>query len=310
MNRSKTCGYITVILILTIALISTSISILTLNTIKDTRIIDNSIDGLQSKYISESYLLMEINRKTYGSDFYPKILFPDLKYEKKIENVEKNLGIMPCEQITVTSSYKGIESRASGLISKFNKIFYIEDRDVIAGADLQGSELEAFKYFKNKFIHEKRYTSELPLVTLDDDKVIASISLTQPWILQKTDDKLLMLENVLKQRHFEILGNIDVGNGIYKGGVILNGSFYLEGSLNLYTDLILNGIVISNSGKIETNGYNCRINGILIELGSDGSFSNINIYKHLGLINTYIKYLDCAKYHELLSFKINDDFAY
>ncbi len=303
MKFSKTRGYISIILLVFVSLLSISIALLGTKSYQKALIIKNNEYNLQSKYIADSYLRYSIKRLTDESFSGEDNLFKDLEHEKSIEVTDITYMDIPSTRIEVKSNYKDIESNANGILSKYNKIFYLENEGIITKEKIPKSYENAFDEFISKFYSKDRYTGDLELISTLDDEYIGV-----GGIYSFIDENVRLIRPLTSHYHYELLDFVDIGNPyLNNGNVFLNGTFYIEGTLNLHTNLNLSGIVISNSGSIVNNGYNCRINGVVIEIGNEGSFPQLNIKNGDGFVNLYIKYLKSAIYKEVLGITINNE---
>lgn len=306
MILNKTKGYISIILLIFISLLSLLIAFIGITNYQNTLIIKNSKYNLQSRYIAESYLRQEIKKFLNEDQSYSNPLFSDLDHIVNIKKTDIKYEEIPSTMISINSSYEEIDSNATATLSKYNKIFYFENKPLIKENILSTSNKKAFLDFKTKFLKEKRYTGEMPIINPTSDQYIGSIG-GNVGLLSKTNETPIFLESLSSQRHFEFLNVTDIGDENNSGNISLLGTFYIDGILNLNTNLILNGIVISSSGTIIDNGYSCKINGILIELEEDGSYPQSMTLYTKSYIDTYVKYLNSAFYREILGITINSE---
>ncbi len=305
LNRIK--GYISIILLVFVSLLSLSIAFIGMTNYQNTLIIKNTQYNLQSRYIAESYLMREIKKEVKEGQLKSDSLFSDLDH--KIDTIKSDIKFeeIPSTLISINCLYENINSNATAILSKFNKIFYYENLVLIKEDILSSSDTKRFLDFKNNFLNKERYTGEMQLVIPKPDEYIGSIGGKASLLSNSNENNSIFIESLFSQKHFEFSNYTNIGSENNTGIISLLGTFYIDGVINLNTDLVLNGIVISNSGTLIDNGYSCKINGILIELEGDGSFPHTSILYTKSYINTYIKYLKSAFYKEILGITINSE---
>lgn len=298
----KIKGYSSIILIIFISFISILISYVGINLYQNGLIIENRKDNIQSKYIAESYLYNTIEKIKEEKENVGSTLFPDLEHKNNISIQEFEFNNIPSYKISVDTNYKNIESNAKGVVSKYNRIFYLGE-GLILKDRIPESYNKPFDDFKKSINDGIKYSNKHKKLTLHNNLIVSK---NGAHISEIIDEEIVLLENIQRTHNFQFSGNIDIGAYPYLNNVKLTGTYYLEGNLNLNTNLILEGIVISNNGSITTNGYSCKIDGILIELGDKGSFGNVEIIHNNSIINSYIPHILNAKYTEELSIIINE----
>lgn len=309
MNKKsyKFSGYSSVILIIFISILAITISYISIAQYQNSLLLRNNLDSLQSKYISESYfnyVISEIKDSNSIDNIHIKEnLFPDLDHEFYIK--EKNLiyDKIPSLEIKVENKYADMVSNVEGIISIYNKIFYLE-KGFINSNNLTENENVYLDIFKNSIKSGVNYSKEYNIINPTEDIIIASTRF--PALYRFNNEEFVRLENLTTSNYI-------FDNKTYfgfpdetSGNVSLTGTFYIEESLELLTNVTLNGIVISDNGQINTNGYSCKINGILIELNENGSYANVDITYNRVYVNGYIDFITNTTYYELLSKVIND----
>lgn len=297
----KIKGYGSIILIVFIGFISILVSYIGINLYQNSLIINNKKDNIQSKYIAESYLYNKIEEIKVDKLNGSINLFSDLDHTNSITINEINFNDIPSYKIDVNVKYKDIESNARGVVSKYNRIFYLED-GLIMEDRVPNYCKKPFIDFKNSIVNGIKYSNKHEIIELNDSLIVSK---NGAYIAESLEDEVILLNFIQKTCNFIIPGNVEIGAYPYLNNIKLTGTYYIEGNINLNTNLILQGIVISNNGSITTNGYACKIDGILIELGDSGSYGSVEIIHNNSIINSYIEHILNAKYTEELSIIIN-----
>ena len=124
MILNKTKGYISIILLIFISLLSLSIAFIGITNYQNTLIIKNSKYNLQSRYIAESYLRQEIKKFLNEDQSYSNPLFSDLDHIVNIKKTDIKYEEIPSTMISINSSYEEIDSNATATLSKYNKSFF------------------------------------------------------------------------------------------------------------------------------------------------------------------------------------------
>lgn len=310
MNK-KLKGYSSVILIIFVAITAMIISYIALSQYQNSLIQSNRNDFIQSKYITESYLNYLVanikENKSIEDISIKENLFSDFDFDintLKLYTEDITYDNIPSVNFKINSSYKEIPTNGEVTVSKYNKIFFLE-KPIINSSTLDDKEVKYFEEFKKSIGEGKKYNEKYEVINPNTELIIASRGIPALYYYNG--------EEFIKDSNLNSVGNYIFDDLNYfgfpeenSGTVSLYGTFYIEGHIELHTNLILNGIVISNNGSINTNLYSSRINGILLEIGESGNFSKTNINYSKLYINSNLNLLENTKYHEVLALKINN----
>lgn len=310
MNK-KVKGYSSIILIIIIALFSFFIGYISLSIIQNTLILNNKVDLKQSMYITDSYsnyiISESINNHNLEQVEINENLFTDINYDinkLKINTEESDFENIPSIKYNVNSEYEKIKSYSNIIISKYNKLLFSKS-DIIRKSTIEDKYRDNLEYLINS-IRENGplFSSKYTLINLSNDQIIASEG--GPHIYQYTGEEFIQIKNLNINFNYLFDKNTYIGFPDGNNGVVkLKGLFYINNNINLHTDLILEGIVISDGGMITTNGYNCNINGLLLEIDDEGSFANTNPINNLSLVKSNVDRLENFIYNEVLLYTLH-----
>lgn len=300
-------GYISVLLIIFISFITLSIIFISLNFNQSVKIAKNSQIKAQSKYISQAYLqllltkldksyILEEKEGKFTENLFFEIehstnykIFKEAMYEGELAN-----------KVFVYTSYKNIKSSAEAQISKFNRLFFLNMGTltrVKLGEQFSKYFAKIEKYIEKDEIFNNTYTN---INFTSGERLVNIHSNNLSTIL---NNKITQYIN--NTGNFYIDNYLEVGDEKYNNKVALFGNIYLTGTIKLNTDVDFQGNIISNGGKIETNGHSFNIDGVVLEVGEGGSLAGVNL--RYNLHTNYLKALELAKMREVICIKLNNE---
>lgn len=297
----KINGYVSVILIIFISIISISLIYLGLNSYQNSMILNNEISSSQGKYISESYLLKAIDDIKNKKSKDDKNLFPDLSHDKVIEISDLDYNDIPCNKIKVTTDYEDIETCSEAILSKYNKIFYY-NQIPITKDNLPEKYFDAFNDFSNSVNEKLEYVGEINPIIIENQSIVNERG--NLFVGEYFEEEFVPIIQLDIPMIVE-LGNVEIGGYEHRKNINLYGNFYLNGNIDLMTNLTIKGLIISNGGQINTNGYSCRIEGGFVEIGENGSYPNVDFIYNKKTVNSTIMKIENARRIEELSIIIN-----
>lgn len=314
MNK-KLSAYSTVLLIIVIFLLAFSLIFISLVTNQNIILKQTTKDSYQSKYIAESYLnlfltsLDDDKSLDQVKENLSTNLFPELDHQKSCQIFPEEYYInQPANKVLINSEYKKIKSSAEAYISKYNKIFFLKT-NIIRAPYLEDKDRFYLDIFKEKVNSGNIFSENIDVFEFSQDDILIR-DLKENYLIGFISDegKMLIKDTFTNMSAYIIKDQVQLATELVGGKFILGGILYLEGTMDLNADFIFSGIIISNNGRINTNGYNFDFKGKLIELGDGGSFSNINVndIKKQELLY-YLERLDAAKLKRPINIKINND---
>ena len=304
MNKS-TKGFSSIILIIFVFAIVIILSFLNFSSFQDSLILKSKNNYTKGYYITDSYTEIAIddlvNKEGFELNNLDKNLFPNEDFELNyLSTGEKvDYGNIPSIKYKISTTYKGIENTSEMLFSIYNKIFYLEKPSIV-DVKLNNEEKEYLEIFRSSiFKNGINFTNTRELITLEPNEIIASK--TSPSIYYYNGKEFIETKYLTPTYNYIFDGQSHIGFPDSENGVVkLKGNIYISGSIFLNTDLIIEGIVVSNNGVVETNGNSLRIDGIFIETGDSGSFPNVVTNYNSLVIKSNIDQIENAKYKELL----------
>ena len=291
-------GSISLVLIFVISIIS--ITVFYINSVNEQNIaiIDYGNSKYQAELIADSYILMNY-AKLKDEGITTENLFPGLEYTINHNIKEIIIDKIPYLELSSSISLENIEVQKTGRCSKYNEILFSE-YTILEEKFFQGKKKEAFNTLKTNMEIKGKTSSNAPESIILTKTLRAGSVYIHPELFEFVNGEYSRIKYLNSFLIYEVneqtvIGDIDR----YTGNVTLNGICFLNSEIELNTNLTFNGIIVSNSGSINTNGYSCRINGLLIELG-DGNFSGVDIKYNKGNIISSLKYIPWAEDIKLL----------
>lgn len=314
MNK-KIDGSITVILILIMSFLGLTIGLL-LNLNKHNILrLKNKSEYIQAKYIVKGYrdvIVEQILHNEDNSYILPEKLFNDLEYELNYNTVSnrfdldtRNLYPIEVIQINVTGEYCDFNYKSEALISTFNKMLFRKSGIITKNQLKLDKEFEMIDKLE-KEINE--YTSmsnikDLSGLSIERENSYRNILSLIPITLD-TENEDIEIEKLSAINDFKVSGYCSFGNNNVKTDVKIYGIIYNEGTIELQSDLIVDGILVVNNGEFVTNGNNIYVNGLLINLDEKNT-ENIIINSGYNHIENKIKRVPWTKDYRLI-YKSND----
>lgn len=310
----KISGYSSVLFIIIIFLMALSLVFVSLVTNQNAILKKTINDGLQSKYIAESYLNLFLSKLKDDSDLIigenilAENLFPDLDHSKSCQVFSDEIYLdQPANRVLVANEYKKIKSSAEAYISKYNKIFFL-DNNIIREETTENRDKKYLEIFKEKIYQKNIFSLDEEIFEFSQDDVLFRDTKDNYYVGRWNEEGQLQTVGTFNSRSAYIIRDkVEVISKPPFNQFILRGVLYLEGNIELNSNFAFSGIIISNGGRINTNGYEFNLWGKLVEISENGSFANIenkNI-KDEELI-FYLDKLEAAKLRSILNIKINN----
>lgn len=291
MNR-KVKGSLSIILIILVSIISIAIYYINSVNEQNISIVNYSSEKNQASYICDAYIML--SEKILTNEIDNEIdLFNELDYTKNNSISEISVDSIPFYETISTINYKNIEISKKGRFTKYNEILF-KSKAVLNENNLEKNELSKFLILKSNYINNNKYELYNSEIIKPNNSLRIGSNYILPILYEYSDGKSKPLFFLNEFFIYEFQDDITMGDEEYKGNVNLNGIFFIDANISLDTNLILNGIIVSNSGSINTNGYSCSINGLLIEFG-EGSYPGVDIKYNKNYLLSTLKYLPWTK---------------
>lgn len=313
MNK-KLSAYSSVLLIIVIFLLAFSLIFISLVTNQNIILNQTIKDSYQSRYIAESYLNLFISSIKDDMDLHlsqeniSANLFPEFDHKKTLEIFpEEYYFDQPVNRVLIKSDYKKIKSSAEAYISKYNKIFFLKN-NVIRNAYLDDKDKVYLDIFKEKINSGLIFSDNTNVYEFLEDDILIRDQNDKYLIGRRFEDgDIFIADSFSDMSAYVIKNHVELVSQALGRKFLLNGVIYLEGTMDLNTDFDFYGIIISNGGRINTNGHNFYFKGKLVEIGEGGSFSNTDIddLKKEDLIK-FLDKTDAAKLRRTINIKINN----
>lgn len=281
-------GSISVLLIFVVSIVS--IFVYYINTInaQNISIIDYNTDFNQAKLMADSYLIVSEDYLRHGIQGSVD-LFQEYTHEKNISISEVSIDKIPHYEIQAYISYMNIELSKKSRLTKYNDILFSK-LPILEYNLLEEKYRNDFKILRDNFINSPTYDNYSGSVIFPSTESKIGSKGINPELYTYVNG-IPKTIRVLNNFNIFIINELtEIGDEAHMGNVNLNGIYFINNNVSLNTNFVLNGIVISNSGSINRNGFSCAINGILIELGS-GSYGGIEVKYNKDFILSCLKYL-------------------
>lgn len=313
MNK-KIPGYSSVLFIIIIFLMALSLVFVGLVTNQNAILKKTMIDGYQGKYIAESYLNLFLSKLKDDSDLIigentlAENLFPDLDHSKSCQVFSDEIYFdQPANRVLIANEYKKIKSSAEAYISKYNKIFFL-DNNVVREGTLDDRDKKFLEIFKDKINQGNIFRVGEEIYEFSQDDILFRDNRDNYYFGKWNEEGQLQTVGTFNSRSAYIIRDqVEVIPNTLTNQFILRGVLYLEGSIELNCNFAFSGIIISNGGRINTNDYEFNLWGKLVEVSENGSFANLEnkSIKDEELI-FYLEKLEAAKLRSVLNIKINN----
>lgn len=314
MNK-KLSAYSSVLLLIVVFLMAFSLILINLVTNQNIILKKTIIDSYQSKYIAESYLNLFLTSLEDDTDLSLSLdklsvnLFPELDHQKSFQIFPDEYYFdQPANKVLIKSDYKKIKSSAEAYISKYNKIFFLKT-NVIRGPYLEEKNNVYLEIFKEKINSGIIFGDNISVFEFSENDILVR-DLYNKYLIGRWSEygDLVITDSFSNMSAYIIKNQVELVSQSDGGKFVMGGIIYLEGTLELNSDFVFSGIIISDGGKINTNGNNFDFKGKLIEIGDGGSFSNINVenLKKEELLK-FLEKLNAAKLRRPINIKINNN---
>lgn len=314
MNK-KLSAYSSVLLIIVIFLMAFSLIFISLVTNQNIVLSQTIKDSYQSKYIVESYLNLFISSIEDDKDLQlsqeiiSANLFPEFDHKKTLEIFpEEYYFDQPINKVLIKSDYKKLKSSAEAYISKYNRIFFLKN-NVIRNSYLEDKDKAYLDIFKEKINSGLIFSDNTNVFEFLENDILIRDQNDKYLVGRRSEDGDVIISDFFSgMSAYVIKDRVELSSQSLSGKFLLNGVIYLEGTMDLNADFDFYGIIISNGGRINTNGHNFSFKGKLVEIGEGGSFSNAEIddLKKEDLIK-FLDKIDAAKLRRPINIKINND---
>lgn len=264
--------------------------------IENNLLVKNSLDSKQGQYISESYrdYLADLYITSQGENIgQVGKLFEDLDYvnEYSIKDIafktSANHTQWPQVEIINSTIYKEIESKSLARIDVYNEILR-SDLPSVSSYSIDENMKDEFLILKEKILSDQALReNNLNNILLESNYNIINYPSLQD---DQYSDGVLGFNRLKAGGTYHLTGENIFGLEGANRNIYISGVFFNESVIHLNTNVVFDGIFISNNGSIIENGpYSFRVNGIFIEIGDFGSYPGISTHYRPNLIYTWSK---------------------